>query len=433
MTLTFSRHTHVSVHKNRVVARRDFVRGVTATAIGAPCLALADGMSLRAEELRKRGMACILLWMQGGPSQFELFDPKPGHSNGGDTKAIATSIAGVRIADSLPQLARSLDRLALIRSMTTKEGNHQRASYLLHTSYAPTASVNYPTLGSAVSHQVRDAACELPAFVRIGRRFANGGGGGILGTEFDPFNVDAAGRPPANTRPSTDLARFHDRLSLLDRLEGAASVPSLASVTSDQRRLYQKASRMITSDDMRAFDLSQEDAATRDAYGQSEFATDCLLARRLVESRVTFVEVSLGNWDTHDNNFERSRQLATQLDQPFAALLADLARRGLLDTTLVVWMGEFGRTPRINPRGGRDHFPKAFSVGLAGAGIRANQVIGSTDRGGDEIADRPVTVNDLFRTIYRALGIDADHENSSSIGRPIKLVDGGQVVDELLA
>ena len=199
----------------------------------------------------------------------------------------------------------------------------------------------------------------------------------------------------------------------------------------DHKKLYEKTAKMILSPKMEAFDLSKESQKTRSAYGNSPFASGCLLARRLVETGVTFVEVGVGNWDTHQDNFNRAKQLCGQVDQPYAALLADLKQRGLLDSTLVVWMGEFGRTPRINPNTGRDHYPRAFNVALAGVGVKGGQVIGKTDDGGNGVTDRPVGVTDLFRTLCQSLKIDPAKENMSSIGRPIKIVDGGEAVQEV--
>lgn len=429
MSLHVAHHVHVAVNSQGVVGRRHFLRCLAA---GAASLGLVDRLALRADDLRRQGKACILLWMQGGPSQFETWDPKPGHTNGGETKAIATSVPGIQVAENLPKLAAMAQHLAIIRSMSTREGNHQRASFLMHTAHVPVASVQYPTMGSVVWKELGRADCELPSFVRVGRRFPNSGDGGLLGTNYNAFVVPQAGRIPDNAQPTTDEARYRRRLALLDRLESAPSVIDPELVAS-HRGLYRKASQMVLSTQMQAFDLSREPDEVRQRYGESEFATGCLLARRLIEAGVVFVEVGLGNWDTHDNNFERSRELSAQLDQPFACLLQDLHDRGLLDHTLVVWMGEFGRTPRINPRGGRDHYPRAFSVVLAGGGIKGGQVIGRTTEGGDDVADRPVSAPDLFRTVYAALGIDADKENMSPIGRPIKIVDGGSPVQEALA
>lgn len=422
-------HVHAVVKQSRVVGRRHFLRSLAA---GAAWLGLVDRLALRANDLRRQGKACILLWMQGGPSQFETWDPKPGHRNGGETKAIATSVPGIQVADNLPKLAQAAERLAIIRSMSTREGNHQRASFLMHTAHVPVASVQYPAMGSVVWKELGSLDCDLPSFVRIGRRFPNASDGGLLGTNYNAFLVPQAGRMPDNAQPTTDQARYQRRLALLDRLE--AATPGLdPGLVASHRDVYHKASQMVLSTQMQAFDLNREPEAVRQRYGQSDFAAGCLLARRLIEAGVVFVEVGLGNWDTHDNNFERSRDLSAQLDQPFACLLQDLHERGLLEHTLVVWMGEFGRTPRINPRAGRDHYPRAFSAVLAGAGIKGGQVIGRTSAGGEDVLDRPVSAQDLFRTVYAALGIDADKENMSPIGRPIKIVEGGTAVQEALA
>jgi uncharacterized protein (DUF1501 family) len=190
---------------------------------------------------------------------------------------------------------------------------------------------------------------------------------------------------------------------------------------------------MILSPEMKAFDLAKESDTMREAYGQHSFGAGCLLARRLVESGVTFVEVVSSGWDTHDDNFNRSKKLAEEVDKPFAMLISDLKQRGMLDKTLIIWMGEFGRTPVINARAGRDHYPRAFNVALAGGGIRGGRVIGETDESGTTITDRPVSVSDLFQTFCKSLHIDADKENMSPIGRPIKVVDGGEPVGELFS
>lgn len=431
--MSILRHTHLNVNRDGVIGRRDFLRGVSAASLAAGTLSFGDLVSVNAGQLRSRGMACILLWMQGGPSQFETFSPKPGHENGGETKAIPTAVEGIQIAESFPNVAASMDQLALVRSMTTKEGNHQRASFLLHTGYVPTNSVKHPTLGSLVCQQLADPESEIPSFVRVGGRFGNTGGGGILGVDYDPFNMDSPDRPPANTGLPNGTERYRRRLGLLERLEGEYAASGAQQEVGDHQKLYAKTSRMVLSSQMKAFDLAAEKDAMRDAYGRTQFGAGCLLARRLIESGVTFVEVSAGNWDTHDDNFNRCKSLAGQVDKPFAQLLADLKQRGMLDTTLVVWMGEFGRTPRVNGRGGRDHYPKAFNVALAGGGVRGGQVIGRTDAAGADVTDRPVTVNDLFQTFCKSLKLDAKKENMSSIGRPIRVVDGGEPVNELFS
>jgi hypothetical protein len=430
MTTQFHRQTDVTVNRQGVVARRDFLKGVSlASAAGAICW--NDWMTLQAAELRKQNMACILLWMQGGPSQMETFDPKSGHDNGGETKAIATKVAGIEISENLPELAKSMNELCVLRSVNSREGNHPRATYLMHTGYLPTASVKHPTLGALVAHELSDPAFDLPGFVRVGDGNARGsGGGGFLGVTYDPFVVQDASRAPQNTTVPVAEARFRRRLGLLGELEGEYEKSGGEVEVGDHRKLYDKASKLVLSPKMDTFDLSKEPQSIRDAYGSSPFSNGCLVARRLVEAGVTFVEVNLGNWDTHDNNTERCKTLCEQMDRPFAGLVADLRQRGMLDRTLVVWMGEFGRTPRINPRGGRDHYPKAFSAVLAGGGVKGGQVVGATSASGEEVRDRPIGVPDLLRTICHSLKVDADKENMSNVGRPLKVVDGGAVVNE---
>jgi hypothetical protein len=420
--------------------RRDFLKFIPAAAAAAGALSWQDHLMASAPALRKSGKACILLWMGGGPSQFETFDPKPGHANGGDAKTIPTTIPGIQISANLPKIAQATDDLCLIRSMTGKDGQHPRATFLMHTGYAPSPAVKYPTLGSIVAKELGDPASDLPSFVRIFSDARGGGGNasamgtaGILGVDYDPLLLQGAGSPPQNTALSTDDKRFARRLNLLDRLQDDYANHGGQQEVADHQKIYNQASRLVLSPKMTGFDLSKEPQKVREAYGSGGFADACILARRLVETGVTFVEISHGPWDTHQDNFNRTKNLCGEIDQPFAALLADLKGRGMLDSTLVIWTGEFGRTPRINPNSGRDHFPRAFTSILAGGGVKGGQVIGSTDAGGDAVEDRPVSVNDFLRTTCNSLGIDADKQNMSSIGRPIKIVDGGEVVKEVFA
>lgn len=430
MTISLHRQVDVAVNRRQVMRRRDFVRAVSLAGAATGTLSWPDLMALEAASLRDRGMACILLWMQGGPSQFETFSPKPGHKNGGETKAISTSVPGIELSQHLPHTAAAMDEICLIRSMNSREGSHPRATYLMHTGYLPTASLKHPTLGSNVAHQIGDPTFDLPSFVRIGQGRGLAGAG-LLGVEYDPFVMTNATRKPDNTELMTDERRYRRRVGLLGKLEQEYAKSGGEQEVNNQRKIYDKASKLVLSPKMNAFDIEREPAKVRETYGESSFASGCLLARRLVETGVTFVEVSLGNWDTHQDNFERVPELCKQMDQPYAALLKDLRERGMLDNTLVVWAGEFGRTPTINPRAGRDHYPRAFNVALAGGGVKGGQVIGSTDAGGTTVEDRPVGVSDLLRTICHSLKIDADHEHMSSIGRPIKIVDGGEPISEV--
>jgi hypothetical protein len=414
-----------------VVSRRTFLRTLVAgAAVGT--LGFKDALTLHAQELQRQGMACILLFMRGGPSQFETFDPKPGHANGGPTQAIDTAVDGIRIAEGWTNVAREMQHLAIVRSMTNREGEHQRAVYQMHTGYLPLAALRYPSIGSIVTSEIGPRDFDLPSFVSIGNRIGTIGSG-FLGMAHAPFVVADPNRMPANVEraPFINQARYDRRLDLLNDLEYDFAHAGGEARVHEHRSVYGGASRLVRSPRLEAFELSRETSATRDRYGRTAFGAGCLLARRLVEAGVTFVEVDLNGWDTHQENFTATTRLAGQADTGFASLIHDLRERGRLERTLVIWMGEFGRTPRINANNGRDHYPRAFSVVLAGAGIRGGQVIGATSDGGNDIMRRPVQVADLFCTFCQALHIDPRKENTTPIGRPIRLVDGGQAVREL--
>jgi hypothetical protein len=420
----------VDVNRQGVLHRRGFLRGVATGTAGAAALSWLDFVSLKADDLRQQGRACIVLWMQGGPSQFETFDPKPGTPTGGETKAIATTVPGVRIAENFPETAKLMDQISLIRAMTNKEGNHQRATYQLHTGYLPTGTVKHPSLGAIAAAELGSANFDLPHYVSIA---GPAQGAGFLGVEYEPFVVQDPNQPPANvTLPrNVQPKRFTRRIELLKKLERDFAESGGQFAVEEHQALYDKAASVVLSPRIQTFDLSQEPDTLRDAYGRTPFGQGCLLARRLVQIGVTFVEVRAGNWDTHQQNFDRSRDLSKQVDPGFATLLRDLKDHGLLDSTLVVWMGEFGRTPRINPNAGRDHWPKSFSVALAGGGVKGGQVIGATNADGTDVKDRPVGVPDLLQTVCHSLKIDSKKENTSPLGRPMKIVDGGERVKEL--
>lgn len=428
--LATQRHEQVRIGRHGV-SRRGFLHSVCAGAVAAGTLSLRDVMTLQAAELRKQGKSMILLWMGGGPSQFETFDPKPNHRNGGDTKAISTSVPGIQIAQGWDKTAAVMDDLAIIRSMTNKEGSHPRATYQMHTGYIPSGSVKHPSLAASIAKEISDPNLDLPAVVSVGATQ----GAGFLGVQYEPFVVQDPNRMPQNVAMTVPENRYSRRLGLLDRLEDEFAGRGGEVVVKNHRDLYDKTSKMILSSDLKAFDIGDEPESLKSQYGDSNFGRGCLLARRLVEAGTTFVEVSSrgqgGNWDTHADLYERIGNLTASIDPATASLITDLKDRGLLENTLVVWMGEFGRTPRINPRGGRDHYPRVFNAAMAGCGIKGGQVIGSSNAGGTAVADDPVTANDLFCTICKALDVDPRHENMSPLGRPMKIVDGGAPVEKL--
>jgi hypothetical protein len=432
--MTLQSLMHVQTSGAGIINRRTFLRSLAVGAAGYGMLGWKDTLTLHAEELRKGGMACILLFMRGGPSQMETFDPKPDTEHGGPTKTIGSVVSGISVAEGWPNVAKAMSDIALIRSMTNKEGEHQRATFQLHTGYVPSGSVKYPSLGSIVASELGPENFDLPHFVSIGNRQAMAGSG-FLGMHVAPFMVANPMQMPSNVALPQNVKpdRFGRRLGLLESLEQDFADAGGGPRVEDHKTLYASAAQMVRSPRLKAFELDKESDAVRDRYGRNAFGQGCLLARRLVEQGVTFVEVESNGWDTHDDNFNRVKKLSDVVDPGFAALVSDLKERGMLERTLVIWMGEFGRTPKINPRTGRDHYPRAFNMALAGAGIHGGQVIGATSADGSDVASRPVTVPDLFCSFYKALKINPRKENISSLGRPIKLIDKGEAVKELFA
>jgi uncharacterized protein (DUF1501 family) len=388
----------------------------------------------------QRKRSCILLWMAGGPSQMDTFDLKPGHANGGPYKEIDTSVPGVKFSEHLPQLARQMKRLAVVRSMRTREGDHDRATYHLRTGYLPQGSIRFPSLGALVSNELADADADLPGFVSVmpqGAFAQSAVAAGFLGPGHAPLVVGGSGgtlKVEDLNAPSVSAERSQERLDLLREMEAKFLASRPGTGTASHVTAYDRAVRLGRAAAAQAFNLSKEKDTLRDKYGRSLFGQGCLLARRLVERGVPFVEVTLGGWDTHDNNFEQVKSLCGVLDPAWSTLMEDLKDRGLLDSTLLVWMGEFGRTPGINPRNGRDHYPGAWSVVLGGGGIQGGQTVGRTSKEGSTVEDRPVSAPDLMATICLALGLDPKKQNQSNVGRPIRLADpSAEPVKEVLA
>jgi uncharacterized protein (DUF1501 family) len=419
---------NVQVSAAGALSRRGFLRWVGAGAAGLTGLTWLDYLTLHAEELRKARKSCILLWMAGGPSQFETFDPKPGAETQGPTKAIPSAVPGIAVAEHWTKVAGVTNDLTVIRSMTSKEGNHGRATYLLHTGYSPSGGIVHPGIGSVVANELGPEDFDLPHFVSIQGQSI---GPSFLGVQYAPFVVSDPNRQPDNLATPVAGNRLQRRLDLLSELEGAFAQSGARELVKDHQALYRQTAQMVLSPRVKAFDLEAEPAKVRESYGRTPFGQGCLMARRLIETGVTFVEVQSTGWDTHGSEVATLKKLIPPVDQGTAALLADLKLRGLLENTLVIWMGEFGRMPQINLTAGRDHFPSAFNVALAGCGVKGGQIIGATDNLGTAVADRPVTVPDLFCTFCQALGIDPRKENQSNVGRPIPIVEGGVAVKEV--
>jgi len=429
-------------------SRRDVLRMGSVGFIG---LGLDEWFRLRAKAGSRSGSSskvknCILIWLAGGPSHLDTFDPKPGAAADvrGEFKPIATSVPGLTISEVLPNLARVMNRVTLIRSMTSPESDHDRAAHHLMTGYRPSPALVYPGYGSVVAKAREAARGMLPSYVALPDApiFASSG---FLTPAYDAFSV-ASDPNQANFRVQNltppdrltleRLLRRRDMVKSLD--EFARDVPGTPLTTSRDQFAERAYSLLTSTAAQAAFRLSDEPAALRDKYGRTTAGQSCLLARRLVEAGVSFVTVNdrgtgpLG-WDTHVQNFRTIKDtLAPPLDKGVAALIEDLSDRGLFENTLVVMMGEFGRTPKINPNAGRDHHGRANSVLLFGAGIPGGLVLGRTDANGDTPTERPVTPNDLASVLYHKLGIDPDTKYEALDGRPVRIVDVYNPPRELL-
>ncbi len=389
-------------------------------------------LALQAERRQAPAQSLILLWLAGGPSQLETFDPHPGTLCAGGTQAIETRVKGVQLAEGLDGLADVMDSVSLVRSLVSKEGDHERGTYLAKTGYRPDPTVDHPSIGAICCHELPVGNTQIPRHISIlPSQWPSRGG--FLGGEYDAFRTgDPAGPLPdltARVPARRDSQRVAD-LDIVDRAFARGRQKRFDATL--HRATMERARVMMTSNQLRAFEVQREPAALRRAYGETPFGRACLAARRLIEVGVRCVEVTLDGWDTHANNHSLHRERKKILDPAFSTLIRDLNQRGLLDRTVVLCMGEFGRTPKINPAGGRDHWPNGFSLALAGGGIRGGRVVGATDPEGVQDPVDRVSIADIHATVLSAVGLDPAKENVSPAGRPIKLSQG-QPIEALLA
>lgn len=414
-----------------MISRRRFLW--LAGAVGVRFLwpaADARAASARGPERRR---SLVVLWLGGGPSQLETWDPHPGKLGLPADFAIRTRLADVRIARTYPRTAEVLDRLNVIRSLTSKEGDHERATYYLKTGYRPEPTVKHPTLGAILCQQLPAPGLQIPAHVSVGEGQWPARGG-FLGDELDAFRVPDPVRGIENLATQVDSARSKQRLADLERVEAVFRADHGPQV---DRTLHGvntiKALAMMESRQREAFEIERESAAARAAYGASDFGRGCLLARRLVEIGVQAVEVTLEGFDSHTDNAANHEKQAAILDPALASLVGDLEARDLLASTVVLCMGEFGRTPKVNAAAGRDHWPTGFTALAGGGGLTRGRVIGATDPGGQKTdpAD-PVRIQDLHATLLKALGLDPATQLITPIGRPIALSDGRPLTSLLL-
>lgn len=421
-------------------SRREFLLGMARATLGIGALSLAGplaGSLLRASEPgipRRAARACIYLYMNGGMSHLDTFDPKPGREEAGPVKALTTAVDGLQLTENLPLLAKHADTLCLVRSLSSNQGAHEQGEYLMRTSYVMRGTVKHPTLGAWTGNLLGKTNPTLPPYVTIGAG-SNHPGSGWMESRFAPLPL---GNPdqglPNSTRPDgVTKEEYTHRLELLKSFNAPFQSRFDVKPVRAYRDLYDEAVTLMGSRDLAAFDLKQEPEALRTAYGDNGFGQGCLLARRLVENDVRFIEVGLGGWDTHDDNFDRVADQAGILDRTLSTLLADLASRGLLQETLVVVATEFGRTPHLNQNQGRDHFPKAFSGLLAGGGIIGGRVHGKTSETGHEVVADVVTPPDFNATIAHALNMPLAQVVTSPAGRPFTVADKGKPLLQLFS
>jgi hypothetical protein len=416
--------------------------------LGTSCAGWLPALAAEVAQDPRRRRHCILLWMSGGPSQTDTFDMKPGHANGGEFKELPTSVPGLRFSEHLPNLAKQADRLAIVRSLSTKEGDHARGTHLVRTGHSPIGGVAYPSIACALAKELTPESATLPNYVTVApQRDINPAAfePGFLGPGYAPAIVARGARTTpalpamapdtlANLKlddielpANVDAGQAMKRMELWNTLQQKFFEHRSGTSFDAHNALYRKAAEMMRPEVRTAFDLTDEPDKVRRRYGTGIFGQGCLLARRLVERGVPFVEVALGDglgWDTHQDNFRRVQRLSAELDAGWATLMSELQERGLLKNTTILWISEFGRTPVINANAGRDHFPAAWSCVFAGGGIRGGQAYGRTSADGMKVEENEVAIGDVLATLCTALGVPPDRENITPSKRPIKLAEG---------
>lgn len=416
----------------RGMTRRHFMQHTaSASALLGSSLALGTSLNVHADELRRNKKSAILLWMGGGPSTIDLWDLKPGTSTGGPFRPISTS-GDVQISEHLPGVAKQMHNLSIVRSMSTREADHDRGRYYMHTGFVPNPNIEHPSYGSVISHEIMASRSDLdiPPFISVGGASA---GPGFLGMAWAPFSVSSDGRI-RNLEMGINDARLEQRMKTLSLLERGFIAQNRGPAAEEHMKILQKTFNLMTSEQMEAFKVQSEPEAVRERYGETPFGRGCLMARRLVEAGVPFIEVDLGGWDNHaaiHNTLENQR--LPVLDQAMSALVEDLEQRELLKDTVVIWMGEFGRTPTINAGAGRDHWARSWSVVVGGGDLKGGIAVGETDSEGRSVITEPYSSEDLMASVCKGLGISLETTYQSKNGRPMKIANGGKIIRELFA
>lgn len=411
--------------------RRHFLSHLLASSsLTVPAINFTNSILANANEMKKNHKSAILLWMGGGPSTIDLWDLKPGAPTGGSFKPINTNADGVQICEHLPMLAKNMDKLSIVRSMSTREADHNRGRYYMHTGYVPSPNIEHPSYGSVISHELNDQlkGLDIPSFVSVG---GSSIGPGFLGMTYAPFVVDNNGNV-RDLNMGINQERLAQRLEMLKAIEDRFIHEKRGGTAEDHFKIVNKTVKLMTSKQMEAFKVNKEPEKTRERYGNTGFGRGCLMARRLVELGVPFIEVDLGGWDNHANIFPTlQNQKLPEMDKAMSALVEDLNDRGLLQSTAIIWMGEFGRTPNINGGGGRDHWARSWSVVVGGAGFKGGLTVGATSQDGKEVITEPYSSQDLMASVLKSLGISLETTFTSKNGRPMKIANSGKVIKEL--
>jgi hypothetical protein len=418
------------------IGRRAFVERFAKAVLGVSLLPASAAMRAAENKVGSKAKSVIFLYMRGGISHIDTFDPKPGKPEMGGVRAIATSADGVQISEWFPRMAKQMHHVALVRSMTSTQGIHDRGTYLAHTSYFMTPTITHPSLGSWAVKQIGSANKVLPGNILI-----NGSPqhprSGYMPTHLAPLPIvdPSAGLQNAALSPNTTESDFARRTALTQAIGDRFIRQTPHRDVAAYLKVQQDAAALMKSKELKVFDISLEDKITQTAYGTHTFGKGCLLARRLVESGVRFIEVEdAHNWDTHNDQIKSMENMTPTTDQTMSVLLEDLHQRGLLASTLVVMATEFGRSPQISEvTAGRGHHPGVFTWWLAGGGVKGGYVHGKSDEIGQNVAEKPVTMPDLNATIAHCMGIDLQHVEHSPSGRPFTVADKGKPVNELFA
>lgn len=414
----------------RGMSRRHFMKHLAgASAMTIPALTFGQAIRANAATLQKNAKAAIMLWMGGGPSTMDIWDLKPGASTGGPFRPIRTS-GDVEICEHMPMTAKVMHHLAIIRSMSTREADHGRGNYYMHTGYVPSPNIEHPSYGAVIAHELIDQRpdLEIPPFIAIG-----GGsvGPGFLGMAWAPFTVSSNGQV-RNLQMGIDDTRLMQRMATLELIEKGFISENRGVAAEDHQKILKKTLNLMTSKQMDAFKVNQEPREMIERYGDNAFGRGCLMARRLIETGVPFVEVDFGGWDNHQGIFPTlADEKLPILDRAMSALIEDLESRGRLQDTAIIWMGEFSRTPRINGNAGRDHWARSWSVVVGGAGMKGGIAIGATNEDGTRVETEPYTSQDVMASICKALGISLETTFTSRSGRPMKIANSGKVIKEL--